>query len=103
MKLGMTIASLRRQKGWKQQDLAEELGISPSYLSQVEHERKEPSLSLLRGISNTLEVPLPFLFFMSLSRDDIPERKREAYDILSPVAHSLIQSVLDANPELSNA
>lgn len=36
IELGITIAALRKRKGWSQEKLAEEAGISRSHLSSIE-------------------------------------------------------------------
>lgn len=41
-----------------QKDLAAAVGVVPSYLSHVEADRREPSLTLLRALARELDVPL---------------------------------------------
>lgn len=49
----------------KQKDLAESLGISPSYLSQIETGNKSPSLELLVKYGEIFDVPpSTFLVFV---------------------------------------
>lgn len=90
MDLGVAIKSIRIQKGFKQNQFAKLCGITPSYLSQIESNNKEPNLSTLKIISNNLSVPLPILFFLSLDDDDIIEEKKEAYSIIAPSIKSLV-------------
>jgi XRE family transcriptional regulator, regulator of sulfur utilization len=92
--LGRTIASIRKRKGIQQQELAERIGVSPPYLSQIEHERREPTLGVLRAISEHLQVPLPFLFFLALDEEDVPASKREAFALLAPSVRSFISAIL---------
>jgi hypothetical protein len=47
-------------------------------------------MSTLRIISETLEVPLPVLMFLSLSEEDIAEHKRDGFRVLSPAVNSFI-------------
>jgi transcriptional regulator with XRE-family HTH domain len=61
--LGRTIKVLRAASGISQKDLAERAGIKPNYLSLVESGKREPSLSVLRTISQVLRVPMSFLFW----------------------------------------
>ena len=56
--IGRRIAELRQKFGWTQQRLADEVGISLSYLSKIEasHSRKFFSLSVLFDIADALHV-----------------------------------------------
>lgn len=73
--LGRTIKLLRVSFGLKQKDLAQKLEVSTNYLSLVENDKREPSVSFLRDLASTLNVPLGFLF-LDLE-DDISKLKPE--------------------------
>ena len=48
----------------KSKDLAFKLGISPSYLSEIENSKKEPKLKLLRKYADVFNTtPSSILFF----------------------------------------
>jgi len=61
MKPGSVIKLLRFAEGISQTELAGRLSVTRSYLSQVENDRKQPSLSLLKRASDCLGVPLVLL------------------------------------------
>jgi len=61
MTTGATIKLLRTAEGISQTHLAERLGISRSYLCQVEKGVREPSLALIKRTAEDLGVPLPLL------------------------------------------
>ena len=90
MDLGLAIKSIRKQKGLKQNQFAELCEITPSYLSQIENNNKEPNLSILKIISNNLGTPLPILFFLSLDNDDVKPEKKEAFKMIAPSINSLV-------------
>ena len=54
--LGKRIAMLRRQKGLKQDTLAEVLGVSPQAVSKWEYDQTCPDISLLPKLAELLEV-----------------------------------------------
>ena len=56
MTLGKRIAMLRRQKGLKQDTLAEVLGVSPQAVSKWENDQPCPDISLLPKLAELLEV-----------------------------------------------
>jgi len=90
MNLGNTINTLRKQKGIKQGDLADKSGLTQAYVSQIEKNKKEPNMSALKRICEALDIPVPILFFLSMDKDDIPPKKRDAFEMLSPSIKSFI-------------
>ena len=62
MQVGNTVKFLRLSAGLKQSDLAARLGVSPNYISLVENDKRDPSLSFLRDLSDEFGVPLGLLF-----------------------------------------
>jgi len=90
MDLGNIIKSIRKQKGLTQIEFAPICGITQTYLSQIESNQKEPNLSTLKSISNGLNIPLPILFFLSMTSEDIQPNKRKAFEIVSPSIKSFV-------------
>lgn len=60
--LGADLRALRKARGLTLTDLAETLGRSVGWLSQVERDLSEPSISDLRQIAKALGVPMSLLF-----------------------------------------
>ncbi|MBQ7378819.1 MAG: helix-turn-helix transcriptional regulator [Clostridia bacterium] len=54
--LGKRIGALRREKGLKQDELAEKLGISPQAVSKWETDQTCPDISLLPQLAKLLDV-----------------------------------------------
>jgi len=92
MDLGTAIKNLRLQKDLKQNVLAENCDISPTYLSQIENNLKLPNISTLQVIAKNLDIPLPILFFLSINDNDIAPEKRKAFEIIGPSVKSMIGS-----------
>ena len=90
MDLGNIIQNIRKQKGLTQIEFASLCGITQTYLSQIESNLKEPNLSTLKSISNSLNIPLPILFFLSMTDEDVQPNKRKAFEIVSPSVKSLV-------------
>lgn len=63
MSVGKSIKLFRVHANMKQKELAQKLEIRDSYLSQLENEKKEPSLSLLKKIAGALDVPIAMFFW----------------------------------------
>ena len=60
--LGADLRALRRARGLTLQAMAARLGRSVGWLSQVERDKSDPSISDLRHIATALEVPMSLLF-----------------------------------------
>jgi transcriptional regulator with XRE-family HTH domain len=90
MDLGNVIKNIRKNKKQTQEEFALLCGISQTYLSQIENNSKEPNLSTLKSISEKLNIPLPILFFLSMTEEDVQPNKRKAFKIISPSLHSVI-------------
>ena len=56
--LGDKIRQLRKEKNLSLRSLAQEVGVTASFLSQVERELADPSLGTLRKIAEMLNVPV---------------------------------------------
>lgn len=68
--LGADIRALRKTRGLTLVDMAESLGRSVGWLSQVERDKSEPSISDLRQIAQCLGVPMSMLFAHSAAPSD---------------------------------
>lgn len=60
--LGVDLRALRKARGVTLQALADDLGRSVGWLSQVERDLSEPSVDDLRRIARLLHVPISTLF-----------------------------------------
>ena len=63
--LGADLRSLRKSRGVTLADLADQLGRSVGWLSQVERDLSAPSVNDLRQISRILDVPISIFFGQS--------------------------------------
>lgn len=91
MNLGKVIKDIRTGKKIQQKELSQAGNISVTYLSQIENNKKEPTLSTLQALSKCLEIPLPIIFFMALEENDIPPNKKEFYKHLHPSLNGFIR------------
>lgn len=67
--LGLNIKHIRMSRNISQVDLANMVGITPSFLCQIENEKNAPSLQTLKKIAEALEVPISCLIVESRDRD----------------------------------
>lgn len=93
MNIGTTIKHIREQKKIRQNIFAEKIGISQEYLSKIENNRRQPAISILEKIGKELDVPLPILFFLSMSEDDVKEEKKARFKEINPFIKSLVDTL----------
>jgi transcriptional regulator with XRE-family HTH domain len=89
MKIGQTLKLLRIAAKLKQAGLANSLGVTTNYLSLVENDRREPSLSLLKKFAEVLDVPLGYLLWIALdehSSDEAITLREKMDELLSVLA-----------------
>lgn len=92
--IGGKIRSIRASKGLSLKELAEKTNLTASFLSQIERDLAEPSITSLRNIAEALGVPI-FFFLMDDKKFNPVVRKEErkvlklpksnlVYELLSP-------------------
>jgi transcriptional regulator with XRE-family HTH domain len=70
--IGRKIRELRNEKKLTLADLAGKINVSPSLISQLERGGINPSISLLKSISDALEIPLALLLEEEESHTERP-------------------------------
>ncbi|MFA7243082.1 MAG: helix-turn-helix transcriptional regulator [Sulfuricellaceae bacterium] len=68
--LNEALRLIRAYHDISQTKLCSELGISNSYLSEIESGKKSPSLDLLKKYSERFDIPLSSLIFFSENLDN---------------------------------
>ena len=68
--LGADLRALRKARGMKLQDLADALGRSVGWVSQVERDMSEPSINDLRHMARALDVSVSSLFRVNAAPDE---------------------------------
>lgn len=95
MTIGDVIVNLRKESRLKQKELAEAIGISPTYLSQIEHNAEKPGVIVLSKIAKHFNLPISALIFKTINSDEIDnlahKRKIKAAE---PIVDALIRYLL---------
>jgi transcriptional regulator with XRE-family HTH domain len=60
--LGQRIRTLRRLKGWTQQELGDKADVNYKFIGEIERSRQNPSFTILEKIATALGVDLYELF-----------------------------------------
>jgi len=102
--LGDKIRAKRQEKKLTIRELAEGASLTPGFLSQVERDLAEPSITSLRKIAHILDVPM-FYFLMDDSQTNLIVRKNErkvlslgngdvVFELLSPDLNRTIEMTI---------
>lgn len=67
--INQALKKIREFHNMKQNELATSIGISNSYLSEIESGKKSPNLDLLQKYSEIFEIPVSSLLYFSEELD----------------------------------
>lgn len=76
MSFGENLIKLRRQKGWSQDDLANNLDLSRQAISKWENNTSKPDIDNLKKISNIFSIKID-----ELVNNEIPDNKAVTLDV----------------------
>jgi len=102
-KLGERIRKIREQKKITQEMLAETIGLSNNYISNIERSRSIPSLETLIKICNVLEVTPDYVLLDSIYtsreyiRDDIANKLKKCSEKDIRLISRFIDLLLEEN------
>ena len=93
------IKELRKEKGLSQRKLADMLNVSPSYIQKIESNKKNPSISTLKKISNALNIEVSVL----LNNDISDANKLQNNDYINELQNKIDDNLyMDSKPKLPN-
>lgn len=99
--LGADLRALRKARGLTLHDLAEALGRSVGWLSQVERDISEPSITDLRSLAGVLDVSVSSLFRVAAAAGEEGHVvRRDARRPIGSRAAGLIEELL--SPDLTD-
>lgn len=91
MIIGEVIRSMRQSCRIKQYELAERIGVTAPYMSQIEYDKKFPSHELVVRIAQELNTSAGYLYFRALYKEDFPKHKQALFEALYPTLHHMIE------------
>ena len=71
MDVGSAIRLCRKRRGVSQTDVATRAECSVSYLSMLENNKRDPTLSMVTKIAEALRVPVGVLFVMASEEKEL--------------------------------
>jgi len=98
--IGARIKDIRNGKGVTQEQLSENVGINPKYLSSIERGKENPTLNILLKLTQSLDVNLDELF-SNIEVEDPANRKDlinslldEADDEQLKLAYKILSAII---------
>lgn len=70
---GQTLKQLRSVYGFSAKEMSGELHISTSYLSEIENEKKKPSLQILETYSEVFNLKLSTIVLLTEEQDQLAQ------------------------------
>lgn len=92
MKLGNAIKVCRTGLDLTQAQLSERSGLSISYLSLLEKDKRDPSVSSIKQIASAMNIPLSVLVFLASEADELSGLSMEVQEKLSGALIGLISN-----------
>ncbi len=96
--IGKRIRKCREEKGWRQEDFAERIGLSVTYTGMIERGEKVPKLETFIHIANVLGVSTDLLLadVVSAQYEIKSSELTEAIAALKPAERERIYQVVNA-------
>ncbi len=94
MNIPSALKELRVKKGVRQYEVANKIGITQTYMSQIEKGQKVPSVEVLEKLAKYYKTPIAIMLWFSLDEKEIPKNKLAAFRELKPVVDSLINNFI---------
>lgn len=87
MNIAKAISTIRKAKGIS----IKELEDNTSYNYAIPNPPKE----VINEVCKFLDVPVEFILLLGAERRDVPENKKEAYDVLYPVLVDIMMDIIE--------
>lgn len=95
MNVGNAIKMCRTRRGVSQGELARRADCSVSYLSMLENNQRDPTLSTLKKVAEALNVPIGILFFLASERNELTGMDKALAGELARTALEMLSEPLD--------
>lgn len=84
MTIGENIKQLRISREWSQQTLADEIGLSRNYISELESNKRNLSITTLKNLAEKLGVPIGLL----IDEEPLSKLPSDVYELLKELSEN---------------
>ncbi|WP_081066836.1 helix-turn-helix domain-containing protein [Burkholderia cepacia] len=99
MNVGYAIRLCRGRRGVSQTDVAQRANCSVSYLSMLENNKRDPTLSTIMKIAEALQVPVGVMFFLASEKEELGQIDEDTVKAIERAALASLQSQVEAAHE----
>ncbi len=99
--MGETLRLLRIFFGYKSVEMAKKLNISQSFLSEIENDKKKPTLDLLQQYSKVLNIKVSTIILLAESLDKDKKSNKDLKHNLAGIGMKVLK-ILKENGELDD-
>ena len=92
MNLGKAIKLCRTNRGFSQEQLANKIDMSVSYISLIERGSRDPVMSTVQQIADAIDIPVSLLLFLAADPEDLHGMPEEVRDKLAGVVFKLLSA-----------
>lgn len=98
MDIGSALKDIRENVACRrQQEVAAAIGVSQTYLSQVEANKKIPAQEVVEKLCMEYQVPMAFVVWKGMEMKDVHKSKQRALGLIKPIVDDLIEGFLVNN------
>lgn len=90
----MNLRTLRNEKGFTIEKMAEFLGLNPSTYGQYENGVREPNFSTLKDLSDKLNVTVDYLIGHTNLREPLPTTDDELYFEIKRIKNAKVKKAV---------
>ena len=92
MDLGTALKTLRKELKVSRIELKKRSGLSTTALYNIENNLSFPTKDTIEKLCSSLNIPVSYLMFYSITEEDIPEEKRYSFRFLQePIKKFLME------------
>ncbi|MEO7046583.1 MAG: helix-turn-helix transcriptional regulator [Ferruginibacter sp.] len=93
MNIGNALKEARKNKGYNQVEASIKIGISQTYLSQIEGDKKKASADMIEAICKVYNIPVQVIIWKSVDEKLVAPNKRKSFKELKPLIDNLINQI----------
>jgi len=98
MNIGIALRDIRiNLTGRRQGEVAEAVGLSQTYLSQIESGQRNPTTEVIEILCKEYKVPMAVVVWKGMEPSDVDKSKQRSFALIRPIIDDLLAGWLANN------
>lgn len=93
--IGRGIRKVRKMMGFTQMELAKKAKVTQWYISSIENNGYNPTNDMLSKLCNAMEVPVIYIFWKAIEREDVPDSKKSTWTLLNQSVSDIFKEIFE--------